>query len=94
MKRLLGVIANMFPRHIFYAKDFGSDWDFSLPDGTSDDPHATDATTALLCVAVAVGKHVSKVGGSATATYTNVTDSGKDVGCFRVTVERIDEESA
>jgi hypothetical protein len=90
MKRIFGRLVDFFPRHLFYSSDFGKDWDFSLPDGTRDDPHETYATTALLATAVAVGKHIPLVGGTATATYHTVTDGGKDIGCFRVTVEKIE----
>lgn len=92
MKRLIGWLANFYPKHFFYASDFGKDWDFRLPSGERDTPHETHATTALLSTAVSVGRHIENVGGSATATFTNVTDGGNEIGSFRVTVERIESK--
>lgn len=92
MKRLIGWLANFYPKHFFYASDFGKDWDLRIPDGQSDTPHQTIATTALLGVAVAVGKNIPVDGGEMIATFTNVTDGGNEIGSFRVTVERIESK--
>ena len=94
MKKIIGWLANLYPRHFFYAKSFGHAWDFRLPTGERDSPHETMATTALLGVAVAVGKHVTEVGGSAVATFTSVTDGGTQIGSYRVTVEKIESNLA
>ena len=93
MKRLLGFLVNFYPNHFFYANGFCNEWDFRLPTGVRDNPHETHATTALLATAVAVGKHITKVGGTATAEFTAVTDGGENIGSFRVTVERIEEQN-
>jgi len=93
-KEFVGWLAEYYPGHCFYANNFAKEWDFRLPDGTSDSPHETHATTALLSVAIAAGKNITAIGGSATASFTQVTDSGRDIGSFRVTVERIEHPSA
>lgn len=93
MKRFIGWLAEFYPHHFFYANSFGKEWDFSLASGEADTPHETMATTALLGVAVAAGQHVTEVGGSVTATFTNVTNKGKQIGSYRVTVEKIGGEA-
>lgn len=89
MRRFIGWVVNFYPEHFFYSSDFGQHWDMSVPEGESDDPHVTVTTTALLAVAVAAGRNITEVGGTLSAEYTTVTSGGKDIGSFRVTIEKL-----
>lgn len=89
LARLLGRAAEFFPGYHFYSKGFLPEKYFSIPTGDGLGAHTTRATTAMLAVSIAASQNLKAVGATAVAEFTNVTDGGRDIGSFRVTIERL-----
>lgn len=93
IKKILGWLVNFFPNDIFFSSKFEStiirdDEEFTLDIQDSDNPHQNYLTTALLTVAVGSATHLKTPGSTLTVEFTTVTDQGKDVGNYKITVER------
>lgn len=90
LARLLGRVVNWFPNHVFYSKDFMPGFRVAL--GESTDPHRTAGSTAMLGLAISVGRAM-KPGDTLTTEFTGVTDRGLNMGDFKITVERLGQMS-
>jgi len=88
MKRFIGWLANFYPKHFFYAADFGDEFDMKVT-GEMTGAHETFGTTALLATAIVAGRNMKEVGDELSAEFTCVTDAGKDIGDYRVVIEKI-----
>ncbi len=89
IKRLIGWLAEFFPEHNFYSSDFGKNMNLTMKSGEQE-AHETDLTTALLVVCVGASSILKQEGQQASVTFTGCTSSGKDIGNFKVTVERVE----
>lgn len=93
IKGLLGLLVDFFPNHVFFSRKFESTLiregeEVSLDITDSDDPHQSYMSTAMLAVAVGSSVHI-KENGILTVEFTGVTDQGKEIGDYRITIERL-----
>lgn len=88
LRKTIGWLAELTPDTCYYSSSFGRSFQWTIEDGVEDDPHKTHARTCLLGITIACSRNNMKVGGYLTATHIGVTDRGRDVGDFVVTVER------
>jgi hypothetical protein len=95
MLRIISCLAEHFPGHYFYSTEFliNLRWSFT-EDADAGTPLLNSLRNIMIGVAVAAGRNLKKPGDSMVATFTSVTDCGRDVGHFRVTVQRIFEVDA
>lgn len=91
LKRLLGWLVNFFPNNVFYADTFLPDLRFTLGDVDGDDIHNTGGNTAAVAVAVAASRLLKSPGAEITMEFTAVHHAGRDVGSYKINIERLSQ---
>lgn len=86
--KIVGWLADFFPNTYFYSSRFLDDFNFDIEEGEDSDAHKTHARTCMLGIAVAAHRNGLKPGGKWTVDHTGVTDGGRSIGDYIVTVER------
>lgn len=86
--RIVGWLAEFFPDTYFYSSRFLGDVNFDIEEGEDSDAHKTRARTCMLGIAVAAHRNGLKSGGKWIGEHTGVTDGGRSIGDYIVTVEK------
>lgn len=84
LRKFIGWLAEFYPNTAFFSRRFMPDLLIRL-----DQPHDGKGNTVFIGLCVVASRVMKKKGDVLTSDLTGVTSGGRDVGDYRITIERL-----